>query len=144
MPRPLSAVIDANVVLDVLQRREPWFDDAAAVMAAAETGRFKGMIAGHTVTNVFYLQARHASREIGRMRVAELLRFLDVAAVDRTVIMHALTLPHADFEDAVLMAAAEHAGADCVVTRDRALFASGPVCAVNPGEMLALLSDPAG
>lgn len=134
------ALLDVNVVLDVMQRREPWFDDAAAVMAAAETGRLTGMVAAHALTTVFYLLAKHASRDAARMRVAELLRVLKVAPVDGEVVAYALALPYGDFEDAVLMAAAERAGAHYVVTRDRTLFAAGPVPAVTPGEMLALLS----
>jgi predicted nucleic acid-binding protein len=142
MSSPPAAVLDANVVLDVLQRRDPWFDDAAAVMAAAENGRLRGMIAGHALTTVFYLYAKHTSRETARMRVAELLRVLGVAPVDDAVARFALALPHADFEDAVLVSAAENAGADYVVTRDTSIFAAGPVSAVTPGEMLALLNAP--
>ncbi len=139
MGSPPSAVLDANVVLDVLQRRQPWFNDAAAVMAAAETGRLAGMVAGHALTTVFYLYAKHTSRETARMRIAELLRVLRVAPVDDEVARFALALPHADFEDAVLNAAAERAGADYVVTRDRAVAVEGPVPVVTPGEMLGLL-----
>ncbi|HOT24427.1 MAG TPA: PIN domain-containing protein [Thermoleophilia bacterium] len=135
-----TALLDVNVILDVMQRRQPWFHDAAAVMAAAETGRLTGMVAGHAVTTVFYLLAKYGSRDAARMRVAELLRVLKVAPVDGEVAAYALALPYGDFEDAVLMAAADRAGAHYVVTRDRTLFAAGPVPAVTPGEMLALLS----
>jgi predicted nucleic acid-binding protein len=43
------------------------------------------------------------------------------------------------FEDCVQMAAARRAGADLVVTRDRAGFAAGPVPALTPAELLALV-----
>lgn len=137
----MRALLDANVVLDVLQRREPWFDDAAAVVAAAEHGRFEGLLAAHTVTTIFYLMAKHASRGAARVQLIELLRLLQVAPVDQTVLTQALALPYADLEDGVQMAAAAQAGADYVVTRDRALYAAGPLPALTPGEMLALLAD---
>ncbi len=144
MAEPPRGVLDVNVVLDVLQRREPWYRDSAATLAAAESGRLRAMLPGHAVTTLFYLYAKHASRDAARMRVAELLRFCDVAAIDRPVVATALTLPYGDLEDAVLMAAAERADADYVVTRDHALFAAGPVPVVTPGELLALLGDPSG
>jgi predicted nucleic acid-binding protein len=137
----VRALLDANVVLDVLQRRQPWFDDAAAVMASAEGGRFEGFLAAHTATTIFYLMARHVSRDAARVQVSELLRFLRGAPVDHTVLTHALALPYADLEDGVQMAAAVQAGADYVVTRDRALYAAGPLPALAPGELLALLAD---
>jgi predicted nucleic acid-binding protein len=137
----VRALLDANVVLDVLQRREPWFGDSAAVVAAAERGRFEGLLAAHTATTIFYLMARHVSHDAARVQVFELLRFLQVAPVDQAVLTQALALPYADLEDGVQMAAAAQAGADYVVTRDRALYAAGPLPALTPGEMLALLAD---
>ncbi len=70
-----------------------------------------------------------------------LLQIVGVAAVDGPVLEQALTLPYADFEDAVLMAAARQAGAEYVVTRDRAGFAAGPLPTLTPAELLALLDD---
>jgi len=137
----VRVLLDANVVLDVLQRREPWFDDAAAVVAAAESGGVEGLLAAHTATTIFYLMAKHASRDVARVQLSELLRFLRVAPVDQAVLAQALALPYADLEDGVQMAAVVEAGADYIVTRDRALYAAGPLPALTPGEMLALLAD---
>lgn len=139
MPEVLRLLLDSNVILDVLQRREPHFPDSAGVMAAAELGRCQGLVAAHTVTTIFYLVAKHSSPETARLQIAEMLRFLDVAAVDRAALVQALTMPYADFEDAVQMAAAGAAGADYVVTHDLGDFARGPLPALTPAEALALL-----
>lgn len=111
------------------------------MMAAAESGRFKGLVAAHTVTTLFSLMAKHTSRDAARAHIVDLFRFLQVASVDQAVLTQALALPYADLEDGVQMAAAEQAGAEYVVTRDRALYAAGPLPVVTPGEMLALLGD---
>jgi predicted nucleic acid-binding protein len=134
-------LLDANVILDLLQRREPFFQDAADLLAAAESGRYGGLVAAHTVTTLFYLMAKHASPAAARVHVSELLRVVEVAGVDHTVLQQALALPYADLEDGAQMAAAEQAGADYVVTRDRSLYAAGHLPALTPAEMLALLSD---
>ena len=139
MARPLRLLLDINVILDVLQRREPHFMDSASVVAAAESGRCQGMVAAHTITTIFYLVAKHSSPETARLQIAEMLRFLDVAAVDRAALVRALTMPYADFEDAVQMAAASAAGADYVVTRDLSDYLHGPLPALTPAEALALL-----
>jgi predicted nucleic acid-binding protein len=142
MARLLRLLIDTNVILDVLQRREPHFLDSARVVAAAESGRCQGVVAAHTVTTIFYLVAKYSSPETARLQISEMLRFLDVAGVDRAVLLQALTMPYADFEDAVQMTAAGAAGADFIVTRDLGDFARGPLPALTPAEALALL--PAG
>lgn len=133
------ALLDVNVILDVLQQRLPFYDDSAAVLAAAEAGRFSGLVAAHGVTTLFYLLARYGSADQARVITLELLSVLDVAAVDGHVLEQALALPYRDLEDAVQMAAARQAGADYLVTRDRAGYAAGPLPALAPAEFLALL-----
>ncbi|MCZ7663101.1 MAG: PIN domain-containing protein [Thermoleophilia bacterium] len=136
MPRRPRVLLDVNVVLDVLQRREPLFEDSASLMAAVESGRCEGLMAAHTVTTLFYLVTKHASAAVARVQVVELLRLLKVAPVDQGVLEEALALPYGDLEDSVQMAAAERAGAEYLVTRDRAGYAAGPLPTLTPGELL--------
>ena len=140
MARRFTAVLDTNVVLDVLEPRLPWFDDSAAVLAGAESGRIKGMIAADAVPTLFCLLAKQTTNDLARTRIDDLLRILDVAPVDKEVLAQALLLPYADLEDAVQMAAADRVGADYVVSRDVALYRPGPLPVVSPAELLALLN----
>lgn len=134
-----SVLIDLNVILDVLQQREPFYAVSAPVLACAETGRIEGWIAAHSVTTLSYLVAKYQSPDHARVVLGELLRFLSVAAVDQSVIEQALTLPYPDFEDAVQMAAAVQAGAQYVVTRDVRDYRLGPLPVLQPAELLALI-----
>lgn len=140
MPDGPRVLFDVNVILDVFQRRRPFYDDSAATFAAAETGRITGLAAAHTVTTLFYLLVRWGSQDSARIHIVDLLSVLSVAAVDTHVIEQALALPYRDLEDAVQMAAAHQARAVYLVTRDRAGYAAGPIPAVTPAELLALIS----
>jgi predicted nucleic acid-binding protein len=132
-------LVDVNVVLDALQSRDPFSDDAVRVLAHAESGAVDGLVAAHTVTTLYCLMARHDSATTARVQIGDLLSILDVAPVDRQVLQSALAMPAADFEDCVQMAAARQAGADYIVTRDSGGFSEGPVPALTPAELLALL-----
>ena len=132
-------LIDLNIVLDVLQRRAPFYETSARVLACAETGRIEGWIAAHSVTTLFYLLAKHQSAERARVAIGELLSLVLVAAVDQAVIEQALTLPYAGFEDAVQMVAAVRAGAQHIVTRNMQDYREGPLPAIQPAELLALV-----
>ena len=83
-------LFDLNVILDVLQRREPFYAMSARVLACAETGRVEGLVAAHSLTTLFYLVSRDLSADQARVALSELLRFLSVAAVDGPVIEQAL------------------------------------------------------
>jgi len=132
-------LIDVDVILDVLTRREPFFADSAALLAACETGRCAGLVAAHTITTLWYLLAKYHDSSYAREKTAELLRIVRVAPVDEEVIRAALSLGLADFEDAVQGQAAAAAGADYVVTRNLSDFSRGPVPAIAPAELLPLL-----
>jgi len=134
-----SVLFDLNVILDVLQRREPFYAASARALACAEVGSVEGWVAAHSVTTLFYLLARYQSAEQARVVIGELLRFLSVAAVDQAVIAQALALPYSDFEDAVQMAAAAQAGTQYLVTRNVHDYEAGPLPALQPAELLALV-----
>lgn len=139
MTAKFSVLIDLNVILDVLQQREPSDTMSARVLASAETDRIQGWVAAHSITTLFYLLTRHQSAEAARAIISELLSFVSVAAVDQAVIEQALTLPYRDFEDAVQMAAALNAGAGYLVTRNVRDYRSGPLPVIQPAELMALL-----
>ncbi len=132
-------LIDLNLILDVLQQREPFYLLSARVLACAETGLIEGYVAAHTLTTLFYLIAKDQSPETARVSLTELLQFLAVAAVDQDTIEQALTLPYKDFEDAVQMTSAVQVGAQYLVTRDVRDYKAGPLAVIQPAELLTLL-----
>lgn len=138
---PPLVLIDLNVVLDVLQRREPFYSASAAVLSCAEDGHIRGLLAAHSFTTLFYLIGRSASPAHARAAVTGILDLLDVAPVAFETIDRALHLPYADFEDAVQMAAAMLAGADYLVTRDARSYRPQYVPVVTPSELLAMLLE---
>ena len=139
MAAELKALIDLNVILDVLQRREPFYDMSARVLAAAETRLVEGWVAAHSLTTLFYLLARYQSAERARVALTDLLTFLSVAAADHGVIEQALNLPYPDFEDAVQMMAAVRSGVQYLVTRNVRDYGLGPLPVLQPAELLALV-----
>ena len=139
MAGKLRVLIDLNLILDVLQRREPFYIASAQVLACAETGLIEGLVVAHTMTTLFYLIVKDRSTDMARVALTDLLRFLSVATVDHTTVEQALNLPYGDFEDAVQMMAAVQAGAQYIVTRNVQDYQAGPLPAIQPAELLAML-----
>jgi predicted nucleic acid-binding protein len=139
MARKLRVLIDLNLILDVLQKREPFYAASARVLACAEMGVVEGIVAAHTLTTLFYLVARDQSAARARIALTELLQFLAVASVGHATIEQALNLPYSDFEDAVQMMAAVQADAQYLVTRNVRDYKAGPLPALQPVELLALV-----
>jgi predicted nucleic acid-binding protein len=135
----MKLLLDINVLLDVLLRREPWAESAAHLLTKIERGEASGFVAGHTLTTSHYIVSRARDRQSAAAAISDLLRFLDVVPVEKVDFSQALVLPIDDFEDAVQGAAALKIGADYVVTRDEAGFRALSIRSVNPGELLSFL-----
>lgn len=54
----MNVLIDTDVVLDLLLKRQPFFTDAFTLWQAADQGRFERHVAASTPINVFILLAR--------------------------------------------------------------------------------------
>ena len=111
-------LIDINILLDVLQQREPFYRASAGLLALAETGKIQGYIAAHTITTLFYLIQKDKSPSEARATITNLLQFIKIAPLDQDTIEQALNLDYHDYEDAVQMIAAVQCKSDCLVTRN--------------------------
>lgn len=141
MAAPIKVLFDLNVILDVLQKREPFYADSARALACAEAARVQGFVAPHSLTTLYYLYAKDQSSAAARVTLTSLLQFLSVAPVDGTTIEQALNLPYRDFEDAVQMMAAVQSKADYLVTRNGRDFQPAMVPVIQPAELLAQIGS---
>lgn len=133
----MKLFLDVNVVLDVLARREPWFVDAARLLAVIERGEASGHIAAHTVTPLRYLLCRHLGPKETAARLMDIMALLAVEPVDRDTLQQALALGWPDFEDAVQAVVAMQCRADKLLTRKPKDFRLSPVPVTSSAEWLA-------
>ena len=82
----MKALIDTCVVIDVLQRRNPFFDDAYKVFMLCANEKLEGYLSAKSVTDIYYLTHRstHSSdvtKEALR-RLFVLFDLLDTSALD--------------------------------------------------------------
>ncbi|MCK6584992.1 MAG: PIN domain-containing protein [Anaerolineales bacterium] len=115
----MRALIDTNVILDILLKREPFVAEAQAIWDANREGRFEGYVCAITPGTVFYIM-RHETKsaEQARQLITILLQAFYTSLVDHAVLQRALQIEISDFEDAIQSASAFVEGLDFIVTRD--------------------------
>ena len=138
--RAPALLLDTNVLLDVLLKRDPWATEAALLLDAIHRGVARGLVSAHAITTIHYIVERAAGRAAARTAVSDILDVLDVVSLDASDFQRALSLGLADYEDAVQVAAGLKAGADYLVSRDAKHFRSAPMRIHAPGELLAILA----
>ncbi|MAT96141.1 MAG: hypothetical protein CL608_03275 [Anaerolineaceae bacterium] len=136
-----AILVDLNVIVDVVQHRQPFYEESARVLDAVVREQATGWLAAHSITTLFYVINRLRNRETAVTVITSLLEVFTVATVDDQVIRQALSWGWSDFEDAVQMAAAANADADYLVTRNPRDFQSGIIPVVQPAAFLTLLNQ---
>lgn len=132
-------LLDTNVVLDVLLRREPWHVVADRVLALHQSMQIEAYVTASSITDVFYVARRLAGREKAWRAVEAIIDQLYIISVGSDELRKALVLD-GDFEDRLQGACAIAAGLDFIVTRDLSGFADSVVPAISPPELLTRLS----
>jgi predicted nucleic acid-binding protein len=118
MPDKPIVLIDLNILLDVLQKREQFYEASARLLAAVEVGKVRGLVAAHSITTLFYLVRKDRSTSEARATITNLLQFVEIAPIEQSTIEQALNLDYDDFEDAVQMISAVQCKVDYLITRN--------------------------
>ncbi|MFV8833334.1 type II toxin-antitoxin system VapC family toxin [Aquisalimonas sp. APHAB1-3] len=129
-------LIDTNVILDVIQQREPHYRASAAVIDRVVRKRTLAALPAHAITTIHFLVQRYQNQTTASQVVDWILARFDVASVGRTEQIRARSLAWEDFEDAVVAAAAKTVQCEAIVTRNVRDFSGSPVPAFTPEEYL--------
>ncbi len=132
-------MLDANVVLDVLLRREPFHEPAGQLLSRAERGDIQGYICASVVATIFYLARKVVGLDQAHRQVRAILSILDVAPVTGAVLQEAADSNMSDFEDAVVAASARQMQVGAIATRNERDFAKARVSVYSPASLLVLL-----
>ncbi len=135
----MKLLIDANILLDVLQNRENFVRASSMVWKLCETEQAKGYISALTFANLVYIMRK----EMDAQRIEEVLHMLSLifefAELNDSDLFRAAALQWSDFEDAVQSVTAERIHADYIITRNVRDFSRSKVIAFTPDELLARL-----
>ena len=135
----MRILLDTNVVLDVLLRRQPWVVEASAIWQANDEGRVTGYLMASALTDIFYVARRLVNLETARAAVQTCLDAFEFCSVDRYALELAHGMPGMDFEDNLQIACADVAGLDAIITRNLDDFQISPVPVLTPTQMLEKL-----
>ena len=133
----MKLLIDANVLLDVLQNREPFVEPSSIIWKLCETEKAEGYVSALTFANLVYVMRKQLDPE----KIAEVLHRLSLifsfTELSPTDLIRAAELHWDDFEDAVQSVTAERVCADYIITRNVRDFVKSKVLAFTPDELLA-------
>lgn len=131
--------LDANIVIDLLEERQPFCKDAALLFAEAYHKRVQLYVSPITFATASYLLGKHNSPEAVHGLLANLRQLVRVAATDERVVDDAIISGFSDFEDALQYYSAVKAKADFIITRNGQDFTLSKIPMMTASEYLAML-----
>lgn len=132
-----AVLLDTNIIVDVLLRRQPFVQEADALLLLVEDGKLQASLCANSVTTVDYLLSGAIGKPASRGHIKRLLKTFDIAPVNRAVLHNAAESTLKDFEDAVIAESAKSSGIPTIITRNGKDFVGCGLNVYSPGEWLA-------
>ncbi len=138
----MKALIDTCVIIDALQHRVPFHEDAERIFLLVANQQIEGYITAKAATDIYYLSHRNThSDEESRRILANLFSLFALLDTCGTDCRQALSSSMSDYEDAVMAESGMRSGMDCIVTRNPKDYRSGTLPVYTPQDFLAFLES---
>ena len=133
-------LVDTNIIIDALANREPYADNAKKILEKCAAREVTGILAAHSIPNMFYIFRKNFSQDERRFLLKNLCNIFKISDLNAKKILAALeNEKFVDFEDCLQEECAVESMADYIVTRNPADFANSRVKVILPEEFLKKL-----
>ena len=133
----MKLLIDTNIVLDVLLKREPFYRKTMEVLELAQYNNVQEYVSAAAITDIYYIACKYVKdKESIRTLLKNLTKIVSIAVVSEKEIKEALELAWNDFGDSVQYSIALSNELDGIVTRNPKDYKMANIKIWNPGQIL--------
>ena len=143
----MKLLLDTNVVVDYLNRREPFYEKTRLLMIAGRVGEFDLWITSSQVTDLIYILSDGGTRSLVPdvlERLRGLCTFVSVHPVSESEVDLMLASRWKDPEDALIFESALRMRADAIITRNQKDFEGAMVKVCDCAEFFAWVEEELG
>jgi predicted nucleic acid-binding protein len=136
----MKVLIDTNVLLDVLTKREPFYKDSAVIWSLAEEKIIEGYISAISVNNIYYITKKLNDKKTAGTLVDKILKDFNVTSVTYEILKLART-KDGDYEDLIQYFSALQKACDYIITRDLKGFPKKGINIIEPTAFIKKISS---
>ena len=142
----MKVLVDTNMIIDVLQNRQPWSEAGKKIFLAIANNQIMGCVTAKQIADIHYFsrkQFREQENVDAKCRAVitkllALIELLDTLGID---CQDAIAYENNDYEDAIMISTAVRSGIDAIVTRDCSHYKSAPIPVYTADEFLMKLTS---
>ena len=129
--------VDTNIVIDLLSRREPFFEEAAVLFSLADKKQIKLTISSLTIANTAYILLTHMDSNKAKSILRKLRLIVKILPLDDKIIGLALNDEiFSDFEDGLQYYTAIENGQELIITRNLKDFKNSKLPVMTAGQFI--------
>jgi predicted nucleic acid-binding protein len=121
------AFVDTDILLDLLDRREPFYKSAAQLFSKADRKEITILVSALSFTNAHYVLRKKYSNTESRKALTRIKALIQIANVGEKAVELALASNFTDFEDGVQNYAAIENKASVIITRNLKDYRRSPL-----------------
>lgn len=136
----MKILVDTNIILDILLKREPHNKAAQVIMTKCADREIMGYLAAHSIPNIFYVLRKEYSQEERRKFIRNLCEIFWISDLNAEKIISAIdNKQFLDLEDCLQEECAVAETVDYIVTRNLADYKQSRVKVIEPDGFVKLL-----
>jgi predicted nucleic acid-binding protein len=128
--------LDTNIVVDLLEGREPFCYDAAQLFTMAHDKKVELLVSPMTFSTASFLLRKHGSKGV-RILLSNLRQLVSVTISDERTVDDSIASQFKDFEDAMQYYNALNAKAEIIITRNGKDFTASNLPVMTATEYIA-------
>ena len=129
-------LIDTNILLDVLLKRYPHFENSLKIWRLCEDKLADGYVSAISIPNIIYILRKELSPEMTAKVYGTLSFLFRITELNASDLAQAARMQWKDYEDAVQSATAERLRCDAIITRNVRDYQGSRVPALFPEAFL--------
>lgn len=131
-------LVDTNIVIDLLARREAFYPEAATLFSLADKGVLQICVSALTFANTHYVVSKHSNKGNSRQILRKLKVLVETLALNDKITELALNDDKfQDFEDGLQYYSALENNVDIIITRNKKDFKHANIPIMTAKEFLA-------
>ncbi|WP_019538920.1 type II toxin-antitoxin system VapC family toxin [Proteiniphilum acetatigenes] len=131
-----NLLIDTNIVVDLLSKRENFYQEAQELFTLADENDVKLFISALTFANTHYLLSRHLNENGARKVMIKFKLLVKVLPLEDKILELALASDFRDFEDAIQYHTALENKLNIIITRNKKDFKTSRIPVLTAKEFL--------
>jgi len=129
-------LVDTNILLDLLARRNPFYDEAARMFHMAERSTVELSVSSLSMVNTHYVLKRQLAEQQARKVLRDLRLLVNVLPLDQKITDLALNSDFDDFEDAIQYHTALEFAQEIIITRNLQDFKKSSIPVMTAGQFV--------